>query len=189
MDRTLKVKIALGVTLVFLAVRMVLGFFPVPLEFAPYSTTGEKTALQTVTFTEITHAFSVIDLQENLVHYYWITEKDGSRGAVCSRVKYLDESFESDVTFTGVINFLDPMEDPAGSGLLIVPEGGRAEDYTEMQKIAILNRDFTDTTTDHPACFWVAGCGFSSFCVMLAMLLKDYAGGKRRRAAEEQGAE
>lgn len=189
MDRTLKVKIALGVTLVFLAVRMVLGFFPVPLEFAPYSTTGEKTALQTVTFTEITHAFSVIDLQENLVHYYWITEEDGSQGAVCSRVLYNNESFEKPVTFTGVINFLDPLENPADSGLLIFPDGKGPEDYTEMQKIAILNRDFTDTTTDHPACFWVAGCGFISFCVMLAMLLKEYAGGKRRRAAEEKDAE
>ncbi|MBQ8911144.1 MAG: hypothetical protein IJY89_01075 [Clostridia bacterium] len=186
MDRTLKVKIALGVTLVFLAVRMVLGFFPVPLEFAPYSPTGEKTAMQKVTFTEITHAFSMIDMKENLVHYYWVTEEDGSRGAVCSRVKYYNEVFEKPVTFTGIINFLDPLDDPAGSGLLIVPEGGRAEDYAEMQKIAILNRDFTETTTDHPACIWVAGGAFLSFCVMLALLLKDYAGGKRKPLPEKE---
>lgn len=187
MDRTLKVKIALGVTLVFLAARMVLGFFPVPLEFAPYSTTGEKTALQRISFSEITHAFSVLDVQGDPVHYYWVEQTDGTVGAVCSRVKYIDERFEEPVTFTGIINFLEPMEDPANSSAIVVPEGGKIGDYAEMEKIAILNRDFTDTTTDHPACIWVAGCAFLSFCVMLAMLLRDYAGGKRKPLPDKEG--
>ncbi|MBR4054845.1 MAG: hypothetical protein IKK06_08620 [Clostridia bacterium] len=181
MDRTLKVKIALGVTLVFLAVRMVLGLFPVPLEFAPYSPDGQVATLQKVTFTEITHAFSMLDMKENLIHYYWVTEEDGSKAAVCSRVLYKNERFEKPVTFTGVVNTLDPLEDPAASGLLILPEGGNAGDYTEMQKMAVLNRDYTETTTDHPACIWVAAGGFLSFCVMLALLLKEYAGGKQRK--------
>ncbi|MBQ9794251.1 MAG: hypothetical protein IJW34_04840 [Clostridia bacterium] len=181
MDRTLKVKIALGVTLVFLAVRMVLGLFPVPLEFAPYSPDGQVATLQKVTFTEITHAFSMLDMKENLIHYYWVTEEDGSKAAVCSRVLYKNERFEKPVTFTGVVNTLDPLENPAASGLLILPEGGNAGDYTEMQKMAVLNRDYTETTTDHPACIWVAAGGFLSFCVMLALLLKEYAGGKQRK--------
>lgn len=181
MDRTLKVKIALGVTLVFLAVRMVLGLFPVPLEFAPYSPDGQVATLQKVTFTEITHAFSLIDIKENLVHYYWVTLEDGSQGAVCSRVLYKNESFEKPVTFTGIINVLDAEEDLTDSELLVFPEGGSVSDYTEMRDMAVLNRDFTDTTTDNPACFWVAAGGFISFCVMLALLLKEYAGGRQRK--------
>ena len=185
MDRTLKVKIALGVTLVFLAARLILGLFPVPLEFAPYSTEGKAATLQKVSFVEIQLVFSLVTDDNIPVYYYKVVQTDGSEGAVCSKVLYNNETFEEPVTFTGMITRVAPTEDLYDPAIVVIPEGGDPEAYKKMEGVSVLNRDYTQTTTDHPACFWVAAGGFISFCVMLAMLLKEYAGGKRKALPDE----
>lgn len=192
MERTTKIKIALGVMLFFLAVRLVIGFFPVPLEFAPYTGEPGKSSLQEVYITRIRHYMSVSNDMGDTVHYYEVKTADGKTGLISSQRLWENKSYEEPVRITGVQNALTQVEQLDDSYVKtffeqveisepFLSEYGDDEQkaYAAVQKTTVLNRDYTETEKDHPAAIWVAVCAFASFCVMVSMLLKEYAGNRR----------
>lgn len=198
MERTNKVKIALGILLVLLAIRCVLGFFPKPLEFAPYTGEGVDGDLQTVSFTEIRYAMTIKPEGGKMTHYYLVQTTEGSKGLVSSATKYIDEVFESPVTFTGMLASLpNPDEISADhqeffysqitpSDSFLKEYGSKTEVYRALCDLPVLNRDFEETETDHPAAFWVSILAFAAFCWMLAMLLKEYSAGRKSKKQKEE---
>lgn len=198
MERTKKIKIALGVTLFFLAVRVVIGFFPVPLEFAPYTGKHEKSTLQETYIVEINHYLSLVTDTGSSLHYYEIKTKDGMTGMLSSSYLWENKTYAEPVHITGMENVMVQIDDLDASYVntffegmqvsepfLSAHGGDKQKAYAAVEKITVLNRDYTETEEAHPAAFWVAICAFASFCVMVAMLLKEYAGGRRRKGTNE----
>ncbi len=198
MDRTKKIKIALGVTLFFLAVRVVIGFFPVPLEFAPYTGEPGKSSLQEVYITEIRHYMTVDNDMGDTVHYYQVKTAEDKTGMISSEFLWENKSYEEPVYITGVQNAMTQVEQLDDSYVgaffeqVTVSEpflsdygGDEQKAYAAVEKMTVLNRDYTETEKDHPLAIWIAGCAFVSFCVMVAMLLKEYAGNRRNAKKEK----
>ena len=215
MERTTKIKIALGVLLVLLLARWILGFFPVPLEFAPYTGKGEAGLLQTVTFTEIKHVMTVVPEDGKTTYYYFVTYNRDEIGLVCSTTKYIDEVFGTEVivpettgipvtvdktvTFTGMLVDLPDTDTVTAENkeyfysqitftdAYLAEYGGDEEAaYRSICKQMVLNRDFEAQETPNLAATIVAVLAFFAFCVMMAMLLKEYAGGKRERKSRSE---
>ena len=198
MDRTKKIKIALGVTLFFLAVRFVFGFFPVPMEFVPYTGEPQKASLQEVYIVEIRHYMTTEDTMGDTMHYYEIKTPEGKVGLICSAYLWENKTYAEPVHITGTQNGLTQVEQLDPSYVETFFEGVKISEpflsqhgddekkaYAAVEKMTVLNRDYTETEEAHPAAIWVAGCAFVSFCVMVAMLLKEYAGGRRKKGADE----
>lgn len=215
MERTTKIKITLGILLVLLLVRWILGFFPVPLDFAPYTGEGEAGLLQTVTFSEIKHVLTVAPEDGKATYYYFVTYDHDKTGLVCSTTKYIDEVFGTEeivdesndtsttvtktVTFTGMTVDL-PAADTVKeenkeffysqitfADAYLAEFGGDEEAaYRSVCDITVLNRDFETKETPNLAATIVAFLAFIAFCVMMAMLLKEYAGGKRDKSRREE---
>lgn len=214
MERTTKIKISLGVLLLLLFARWILGFFPEPLEFAPYTGEGEAGKLQTVTFSEIKHVMTVAPEDGNPTYYYWVFRNKEALGLVCSTTKYLDGDFGSEIviheptntptTVTKTVTFTGMTVDlPAADTVkeenkeyfysqitfadTYLSEFGGDEEaaYRSICDITVLNRDFEAKENPNLAATIVAFLAFIVFCVMIAMLLKEYAGGKRDKKAKE----
>lgn len=199
MERTTKIKIALGILLVLLLVRWILGFFPVPLEFAPYTGEGEAGALQTVTFDDITHVMTVTPEGGKATHYYLVHYDGGKAGLVCSAIKYIDEVFQNPVTFTGMTVDLPSTDTVTAENkeyfysqitftdtYLSLYSGDEDAAYRSVCGMTALNRDFEAKENPNLAATVVACLAFIVFCVMMAMLLKEYAGGKRDKSRSEE---
>ena len=199
MERTKKIKIALGVTLFFLAVRFVLGFFPVPMEFVPYTGEPQKASLQEVYIVEIRHYMTTVDTMGDTMHYYEIKTPEGKVGLASSRTQYSNKTYEEpyryigqqcalmhieqfDATYVDVFFETVKVEEP----FLSTYGGDKQKAYAAVENLVVLN-EIKDLKLEeaHPAAIWVAGCAFVSFCVMVAMLLKEYAGGRRKKGADE----
>ena len=198
MERTIKIKITLGVTLFFLAVRVAIGFFPVPLEFEPYTGERGKSNLQEAYIVEISHYMSLITDTGDALHYYEIKTKDGKTGMLSSAYLWENKTYAEPVHITGMQNVMvqiDRLDDSyvntffegvqVSEPFLSAHEGDERKAYAAVEKMTVLNRDYTETEENHPAAFWVAVCAFASFCVMVAMLLKEYAGGRRKKVTDE----
>ena len=202
MERTTKVKIALGILLVLLLARWILGFFPEPLEFAPYTGGGEAGELQTVTFGEIKHVMTLTPETGKPTHYYQVRCDDGKIGIVSSANKYKDEAFENPVTFTGMSGVLPSIDTVTpenteffysqiifADAFLASHGGDKEQAYRAIADMTVLNSDFKVKETPSLAATIVAALAFADFCVMMAMLLKEYAGGKRKSKSKSKSAE
>lgn len=199
MERTKKIKIALGVTLFFLAVRFVLGFFPVPMEFVPYTGEPQKASLQEVYIVEIRHYMTTVDTMGDTMHYYEIKTPEGKVGLICSAYLWENKTYKEPVHITGIQNGLTQIEqlDPSyidtffegvkvSEPFLGEHDGDEQKAYAAVEKMAVLNRDYTETEEAHPAAIWIAACAFAAFCVTVAMLLKEYAGGRKKKESEAE---
>lgn len=192
-DRTTKIKIALGILLFLLAVRWVLGFFPEPLDFAPYTGEGESGELQTVTFTEIRHIMTLKPEGGKAINYYLVKTADGKDGLISTAKLYYDEVLEEGVTVTGMLSeLISPNEVTAENedffysqitvtDSFLKEHGSKPAAYRSVCDLPVLNRDFEETTTDNFAALWVSFAAFGVFCWMLAMLLKEYSSGKKAK--------
>lgn len=214
MERTTKIKITLGILLVLLFARWILGFFPEPLDFAPYTGEGDAGQLQSVTFSEIKHVMTVVPEDGKTTYYYFVTYDHGKTGLVCSATKYIDEVFGTEVivdesndtskevvktvTFTGMTVDLpgaDTVKEEnkeyfysqiTFADAYLAEFGGDEEAaYRSICDITALNRDFEAKENPNLAATIVSFLAFGAFCVMMAMLLKEYAGGKRDKKAKE----
>lgn len=215
MERTTKIKITLAVLLVLLLARWILGFFPVPLEFAPYTGEGEAGLLQSVTFSEIKHVMTIVPEDGKTTFYYFVTYDHDKTGLVCSTTKYIDEVFGTEVivnestdvseevvktvTFTGMTVDLpgaDTVKEENkeyfysqitfADTYLAKFCGDEEAAYRSVCDITVLDRDFEAKENPNIAATIVSFLAFGTFCVMLAMLLKEYAGGKRAKARSEE---
>lgn len=191
LERTDKVKIVLGVLLVLIAARLVLNFFPEPLEFAPYATDAPAGELQTMDVVEITFSLGYAPEGEAPRYFYRVRMSDGSEGLLTDTTRYIDEVFPETVTFTGRTYVLPELQNTAANLALSEAEltryGGNAEEaLNALHAMTALDISFRDRTTPHPAAFWVSVATTATFCVMLAMLLKEYFGGKRKRPKGEE---
>ncbi len=209
MERTTKIKITLAVLLVLLLARWILGFFPEPLEFAPYTGEGEAGLLQGVTFSEIKHVMTVVPEDGKTTYYYFVTYDHDKVGLVCSTTKYIDEVFGYEIVFhepTGgtkkvqkTVTFTGMTVDLPGADTVkeenkeyfysqitfadtyLAKFGGDEEAaYRSVCDSTVLDRDFEAKENPNLAATIVSFLAFGAFCVMLAMLLKEYAGGKKR---------
>lgn len=191
MERTDKIKIVLGVLLVLIAVRLALGFFPTPLDFEPYATDAPTGQLQTVEAVEISLSLTYAREGEAPRYFYRIRTPDGSEGLLSDTTLYIDEVFTETVTFTGITSAL-PERDalPATFALtqtVLTEYGGDAEQaLAALHAMTALDLTFRDRSTPHPAAFWVSLAATVTFCVMLAMLLREYFGGKRKQPKDEE---
>lgn len=199
MERTTKIKIALAVLLVLLLVRWILGFFPVPLEFASYTGEGDAGLLQTVTFDDILLVMTTVPEDGKATHYYLVHYDGGKVGLVCSATKYIDEVFQEPVTFTGMTVDLPDADSVTAENkeyfysqitfadtYLSQYSGDEDAAYRSLCGITALNRDFKAKENPGIAATIVSFLAFGVFCVMMAMLLKEYAGGKRAKARSEE---
>ena len=201
MDRTKKIKIALGVTLFFLAVRVVIGFFPVPLEFIPYTGEPQKASLQEMYIVEIRHYMTTEDPMGDTVHYYEVKTSQGKTGLLSSVYLWENKTYKEPVHITGLQNALTQISqlDPSyvetffegvkvSEPFLSEHDGDEKKAYAAVEKMTVLNRDYTQTKEDHPAAIWVAGCAFAAFCVTVAFLLKEYTGGRQKKTSDTEEA-
>lgn len=214
MERTDKIKIALGVLLVLIAARLVLGFFSTPLEFAPYAPDAEAGELQTADAegATVTLCMTFAPAGQMPRYFYRFYTESGEEGLLTHASskknpgnKIGDDYLEVVDPEAGIYNFAgrtyrlrNPDEIPLDEqesfyGQLTFPEeellkygGDKAAAYRALCDTAALELFDDDQRTDpHPAVFWVSLATMAAFCVMLAMLLKEYFGGKRKRAKEE----
>lgn len=213
MERTDKVKISLGVLLALIAVRLVLGFFPTPLEFAPYAADAEAGELQTVDAVEATLCMTYAPAGQLPRYFYRFYTESGEEGLLtrASAKKHtgplIDDTYLEVVdpengiyNFAGRIYRLRPPEEiPAEEqesfyAQLTFPEeelvkyaGDKTAAYRALCGTAALELYPDDQRADpHPAVFWVSLATMAAFCVMLAMLLKEYFGGRRKREKGEE---
>ncbi len=199
MERTDKVKIALGILLVALAVRLLLGFFPIPLDFAPYDNRSETGQLQTVSFTAIRLCMTVKQENTGAMYYYLLRTEDEQDGLLASSTLYFDETFSEPVVFTGITVVLPDPDAVApdaeaafyakftfAEDFLKEHEGEAAEAYRTVQGLTALDATFQDKTKENPACFWVSLAAAAAFCWMLALLLREYLNGRRKKAPAKE---
>ena len=199
MERTDKVKIVLGVLLVLIFARLILGFFPEPLEFEPYATDAPAGKLQTVDAIEVQLCLTYVPEGSKPRYYYRFRTAEGEEGLFTDTVLYYDEVFPESATFTGITVALpDPDTIPTAQQEIFYAQltlteaelaksgGDKAAAYRALSTVTALDLTFRDRTTPHPAAFWVGVAAMAAFCVMLAMLLKEYFGGRRRRAKDEE---
>ena len=212
MERTDKVKICLGVLLALIALRLVLGFFPTPLEFAPYSPDAKEDELQTVDAVDAVLCMTFTPSGQMPRYFYRFYTESGEEGLITrasgkknSGVLISDDYLEVVDQEAGIYNFAgriyrlrDPDEIPTEEQELFYsqitfPEeelakygGDKAAAYRALSATAALDL-FNDSlrTDPHPAVFWVSAATMAAFCVMLAMLLKEYFGGRRKRPKGE----
>lgn len=198
MERTDKVKIALGVLLVLIAVRLVLGFFPTPLDFAPYAPDAQSGQLLTVDVTEIKLCLTYVQEGEKPRYFYRFRTENGGEGLFTDTALYYDEAFPEVLTFTGRAYHLpDPdtvspaYQETFYSQFTFAEEelakyaGDKPAAYRAFSASAAMDLSFRDRTEPHPAAFWVSLATMAAFCVMLSLLLKEYFGGRRKRPKEE----
>ena len=212
MERTDKVKIWLGVLLVLIVVRLVLGFFPTPLEFTPYTPDAETGELQTADAPDAVLCMTFTSPGQMPRYFYRFYTESGEEGLLTRTASKQNSSdligddqlevVDPDApiyNFAGRIYRLrDPDTIPQGEqesfyAQLSFPEeelvkygGDKAAAYRALSATAALELFTDDQRTDpHPAAFWLSLASMAAFCVMLAMLLKEYFGGKRKRAKEE----
>ena len=212
MERTDKIKIALGVLLVLIAVRLVLGFFPTPLEFLPYAPDAEAGELQTVDAVDAVLCMTFTPTGQMPRYFYRFYTESGEEGLL-TRVSSKrntgpligDNYLEVVDPEGGIYNFAgrtyrlrDPKDIPLEEqesfyAQLTFPEeelvkygGDKTAAYRALCDTAALELFTDDQRADpHPAVFWASLATMAAFCVMLAMLLKEYFGGRRRRAKED----
>lgn len=213
MERTDKVKISLVVLLALIAARLVLGFFPTPLEFAPYAADAEAGELQTVDAVDATLCMTFAPAGQMPRYFYRFRTESGEEGLLTRAAsKKQTGPLIGDVYLevvdpeSGIYNFagrtyrlrdpedISPEEQESFYAQLTFPEeelvkygGDKTAAYRALCGSAALEL-YTDDqrTTPHPATFWVSLATMAAFCVMLAMLLKEYFGGRRKRAKEEE---
>ena len=212
MERTDKVKIALGVLLALIALRLVLGFFSTPLTFAPYEPDAKADELQTVDAVEAILCMTYAPEGQMPRYFYRFYTASGEEGLLtrASAKRHtgplIDDAYlevvdpeEGLYNFAGRIYRLRAPEDiPLAEqenfyAQLTFPEeelvkygGDKAAAYRALCATAALELYADDQRSEpHPAVFWVSLATMAAFCVMLAMLLKEYFGGKRKRAKEE----
>lgn len=199
MERTDKVKIVLVVLLVLIAVRLVLNFFALPLDFQPYAPDARAGELQTVDAAEVKLCLTYVQEGEAPRYFYRFRTESGEEGLLTSTVYYRDEVFPEIVTFTGRAYILpDPDTIPAAQqeifyaqftlseDELVLHGGDKIASYRALCPVSALDITFTDRTTPHPAAFWVSLAATVTFCVMLAMLLREYHSGRRKGAKDEE---
>lgn len=213
MERTDKIKIALGVLLVLIAVRLVLGFFPTPLEFAPYAADAEADELQTVDAVDAVLCMTYTPAGQMPRYFYRFYTESGEEGILTRAAAKRHTGPLIDDTYlevvdpeSGIYNFAgriyrlrEPEDIPAEEqesfyAQLTFPEeelvkygGDKTAAYRAICGTAALELYTDDQRADpHPAVFWVSLATMAAFCVMLAMLLKEYFGGRRKRAKEEE---
>ena len=185
MERTDKAKIVLVILLVLLLARLILGFFPVPLEFSPYTGAGEASALQETDVKEIRYCFGAERLKNVPLYFHRIVTADGADGVLISTTKYRTETLEEPVHVTGITTRMpkDPEEERTKqqnwSKLVFEKEyllecGSEAAAYEPFGNALALDLTFSDTTEDNPACLWVSIAAFAAFCCLLALLLAEY---------------
>lgn len=213
MERTDKVKIALGVLLVLIALRLVLGFFSTPLEFAPYAPDAKEGELQTVDAVDAVLCMTYAPAGQMPRYFYRLYTEGGEAGLItrASTKKhagpYIDDDYLDVIDPEGgLYNFagrtyrlqdpeeMSPEEQEAFYAQLTFPEaelvkygGDKAAAYRALCGTTALELYTGDQRTNpHPAVFWVSLATMAAFCVMLSMLLKEYFGGKRKRTKEEK---
>ena len=213
MERTDKVKIWLGVLLVLIAVRLVLGFFPTPLEFAPYAPDAEAGELQTVDAVDAVLCMTFAPSGQMPRYFYRFRTESGEEGLLTHATSkknagpligddYL-EIVDPDVSLYNFAGRTYRLRNPDQIPLeeqetfyeqLTFPEeelakygGDKAAAYRALSATAALELYTDDQRTEpHPAVFWVSIATMASFCVMLSMLLKEYFGGRRKRPKGEE---
>lgn len=208
MERTDKVKIALAVLIAALLARVILGFFPTPLAFAPYTASGEGGVLEETTVTDLRLCFSAVSVDGTVGYYYLIHTEDGVSGFLKSSEKYISESLEP----------LPPEgteKDPAkhyyyhATGISVILPNSSSGTVTEQASFweiitfendyltehngdvvsafapfcsaVALDMSYTDTTENNPACFWVSLVCLAAFIWMLVLLLAEYFSGRRMK--------
>lgn len=213
MERTDKVKIWLSVLLVLIAARLVLGFFPTPLEFAPYAPEAEAGELQAVDAVDATLCMTFAPSGQMPRYFYRFRTENGEEGLLTHAATKKntgpvigDDYLEVVDPESGIYNFAgrtyrlrDPDQIPLDEqesfyAQLTFPEdelikygGDKAAAYRAIYATTALDL-YTDSqrTNPHPAVFWVSLATMAAFCVMLAMLLKEYFGGRRKHPKGEE---
>ncbi len=192
MDRTCKVKIALGVTVALLALRVILGFFPADIEFAPFDDGAPVGELQSLEAVGITYCMTYAPTGYKPLNFYRVQLADGGEALLVDTTAYYDESFAEPVLFTGTT--ARPL---GGEPEQLLPyctfaeselsrfDGDAQTVLRGLSGVTVLDLTFRDRTRPTVASFVVSALAMVSFCVFLAMLLKEYFGGKRRKAKGE----
>ncbi|MCH5183207.1 MAG: hypothetical protein J1E00_03445 [Oscillospiraceae bacterium] len=213
MERTDKVKISLAVLLVLIAVRLVLGFFPTPVEFSPYAPDAAEGELQTADAKDAILCMTFAPAGQMPRYFYRFRTESGVEGLLTRAAdkknsgSYINgDQLEIADPEEGIYNFAgriyrlrDPEEIPLEEQAdfyaqitfsdeeLAKYSGDKAAAYRALTATAALDLFTDDLRTDpNPASFWVSAATMAAFCVMLAMLLKEYFGGKRKRPKGEE---
>lgn len=198
MERTDKAKIALAVLIILIIVRIILQFFPTPLDFAPYTANGNGGELQTVTAIEIRLILTETESANGKAQYYYQIRKPDTPegqwdGIISDSILYMDEVFENPVVFTGrtfsIMNPQDIAPEQAEyfyesfrvSDALLAEQGNKIDAYASVCDTLVLDISFRDRTTDNIACKWVSVAALIVFVCMLALLLKEYVAGSSYR--------
>ncbi len=187
MERTRKVKIALGITLCLLVSAFLLRFFPVQEElaaYAPDAAVGDALCFDAV---EIEYCMTYSPANERPLNFYFLRAADGTEALLADTQAYIDETFPEPVRFTGYASL--PL---GGAAEQLLPRCsfaesalarfGDAQDVLRevSQTVAMrLNKHAGEHASVAFVC--VSAAAMLSFCVFLAMLLKEYFGGKRRK--------
>ncbi len=192
MERTQKVKIALGATLCLLAAAFLLQFFPVREElspFAPDAPVGEARYFDAV---EIAYFMTYCPANGRPLNFYLLRSADGTEALLSDTQTYNDETFSEPVRFTGYASL--PL---GGAAERLIPQCIFSEAalarYGDAQVVlqtvsqsAVLR--LNKRAGEHPSVAFVcvSAAAMLSFCVFLAMLLKEYFGGKRRKVKNDE---
>ena len=194
MEKTLKVKIALGATLCLIAVAFLLQFFPAREELSPYAPDATVGEAQYFDATEIAYCMTYSPADGKPLNFYRLRSGDGEI-LLADTQAYLDETFSEPVRFTGYASL------PFGEAPeQLLPRctfdedalsrfGGDAQAALQaFSQSAVMRLDVH--AGEHPSVAFVcvSAAAMASFCAFLALLLKEYFGGKRKRAKDDEDA-
>ena len=194
MERTRKVKIALGITLCLLVSAFLLRFFPVQEElaaYAPDAAVGDALCFDAV---EIEYCMTYSPADGKPLNFYRLRSDDGEI-LLADTQAYLDETFSEPVRFTGYAS-LPFGEAPEqllprctfDEGALSRFGGDAQAALQAFSQAAVMRLDVH--AGEHPSVAFVcvSAAAMASFCTFLALLLKEYFGGKRKRAKDNEDA-
>ena len=200
MERTRKVKITLGITLCLLVLAFLLRFFPVQEELAAYAPDAAasrswrasnkcSSICSTLCFdaVEIEYCMTYSPANERPLNFYFLRTADGTESLLVDTQAYINEAFPEPVRFTGYASL--PL---GGAAEQLLPRCSFAESalarFGDAQAVL---REVSQTVAmrlnkhagEHASVAFVcvSAAAMLSFCVFLAMLLKEYFGGKRRK--------